>query len=63
MSIASLRADLQRRGLIDEQYRLTDAGQAYCDDLLRRLPDARAFNDPNRKGRKWDMRWRHERPS
>lgn len=59
--IDRLRADLQRRGLIDEQYRLTEAGNAHCDELLRTLPAVQEYNDPKRKGRKWDMRWRHER--
>ena len=59
--IDRLRSDLQARGLIDAQYRLTEQGNEYCARLLADLPQRQAYNDPTRKGRKWDMRWTHRR--
>lgn len=62
MTFEAMRRDLQARGLIDDKHRLTPAGDAYCVALLVRLDGKRAWNDPGRTGRRWDMRWPHERP-
>ena len=39
-------ADLQHRGLIDADRKLTAAGHAYCDEQLRKLttPSNRAYD-------------------
>ena len=57
-----MRADLQRRGLIDDEHRLTEAGDAYCAALLERLPRVQAGPMPaGKRPARWDMRWPHER--
>lgn len=57
MTFAAMRRDLQRRGLIDERYQLTDQGRAYCDRLLADLPTREARPCPPSKPRvRWSMR-------
>lgn len=49
MKHADMVRDLQRRGLIDEHRRLTDAGNAYCEALMaHNAAQARAVNTAQR---------------
>lgn len=43
---AMMRADLVRRGLLDADFKLTDAGRDYADQLLLDLRDVEARQDP-----------------
>lgn len=49
MKYEAMVRDLQRRGLIDEHRRLTDAGNAYCEVLMAaNAAQARSVNTAQR---------------
>lgn len=50
------RAKLQGLGLIDDSYRLTEAGNAYVDQLLDQLKRTRVENDASGPRVRWDSR-------
>lgn len=45
-----MRADLVRRGLIDAEHRITPAGLAWTEDLLRDLAEPAPPLDTGRSG-------------
>lgn len=51
---AMMRADLVRRGLLDADFNLTDAGRAYADQLIMDLRDVEAEGDPAGRRVVWD---------
>jgi hypothetical protein len=53
----AMRAGLIERGLLSQDHRLTDAGHAYVDALLERLPEEEAPCDPDGPRVRWNMRW------
>lgn len=57
----AMRADLVDRGLLDGEHRLTDAGHAYVNELLERLPREVALCDPDGPPVLWNLRKRRPR--
>lgn len=62
MTFREMRAGLVERGLITADFKLTPAGDRYCDELLAVLQATRAEPEDSRfRKRRWRMAWPHER--
>lgn len=62
MNFRKMRAGLVARGLITPGFKLTSAGERYCDELLAVLQATRAEpEDSSFRRRRWQMAWPHER--